>query len=98
MGWFSRMKKGVKSKANAAIDKMVDPEKELDKAIMELEEQRKQAIEELISYKATAKQMEQDIEPGQADGSQPLPSSARDHRPAAEQGRHVGADLEPDAA
>ena len=62
MGWFSRMKKGAKSKANAAVDKMVSPEKELDMAILELEEQRKKAIEELISYKATAKQMEQDIE------------------------------------
>lgn len=61
MGIFSRMKKGIKSKANAAIDKAIDPEKELDMAIMELEEQRKSAIQELLSYKATAKQMEQDI-------------------------------------
>ncbi len=62
MGLFSRMKKGVKAKANAAVDKMIDPEKELDIAIMELDEQRKKAIEELIGYKATAKQMERDIE------------------------------------
>ncbi len=61
MGLFSKMKKGIKSKANAAVDKMVDPEKELDIAIMELEEQRKKAIEELVAYKTTAKQLEQDI-------------------------------------
>jgi phage shock protein A len=61
MGIFSRMKKGIKAKANAAIDKAIDPERELEIAIMELEEQRKSAIDELISYKATAKQMEQDM-------------------------------------
>jgi phage shock protein A len=61
MGIFSRFKKGVKSKANSAIDKMTSPEKELDMAIMELEEQRKMALKELLSYKATAKQMEQDM-------------------------------------
>jgi phage shock protein A len=61
MGIFKRMKDGISSKANAAIDKAIDPEKELDMAILELEEQRKKALHELISYKATAKQMEQDI-------------------------------------
>lgn len=61
MGIFSRIKKGAKARANAAIDKMVDPEKELDLAIAELEEQRKDALRELLSYKTTAKQMEQDI-------------------------------------
>ena len=61
MGIFSRIKNGAKSKANAAIDKMVDPEKELDMAILELEEQRKDALRELLSYKTTAKQMEQDM-------------------------------------
>jgi phage shock protein A len=62
MGIFGRIKKGVSSKANAALDKAIDPEKELDMAILELEEQRKKAMQELISYKATAKQMEQEIE------------------------------------
>ena len=62
MGLFSRMKKGVKAKANAAVDKMVDPEKELDITIMELDEQRKKAIAELIDYKASAKQMDKDVE------------------------------------
>lgn len=62
MGIFDRMKRSVKSKANAAVDKLSDPEKELDLAIEELEEMRKGAIQELITYKATAKQMDQQIE------------------------------------
>jgi phage shock protein A len=61
MGLFSRMKDGIKSKANAALDKAIDPEKEIEMAIMELEEQRKAALTELVSYKATAKQMEEEI-------------------------------------
>jgi phage shock protein A len=61
MGLFSRMKDGVKSKANAALDKAIDPEKEVEMAILELEEQRKVALNELISYKATAKQMDEEI-------------------------------------
>ena len=60
MGFFGRMKKGISSKANAALDKAIDPAKEIDMAILELEEQRKKALGELISYKATAKQMEHD--------------------------------------
>ena len=62
MGIFDRMKRSAKSKANAAIDKLSDPERELDMAIEELEEMRKGAIQELITYKATAKQMEQQLE------------------------------------
>jgi phage shock protein A len=61
MGIFSRMKRAIKSKANAAIDKAIDPQKEIDMAILELENQQRAAIKELISYKATAKQLEQDI-------------------------------------
>lgn len=61
MGLFSRMKDGIKSRANAAIDKAIDPEKELDMAILELEEGRKKALAELVSYKATARQMEDEI-------------------------------------
>jgi phage shock protein A len=61
MGLFSRMKRSAKSKANAAIDKMTDPEKQLDMAILELDETHKKAIAELLSYKATAKQLEQDL-------------------------------------
>lgn len=62
MGIFSRMKRSLSSKANDAIDKMSSPEKELDLAIDELEENRKSAIKELIAYKATAKTMDADIE------------------------------------
>jgi phage shock protein A len=61
MGFFSRIKKGFSSKANEAVDKLSSPEREMDIAIMELEEQRKKAIKELISYKATAKHIEQDM-------------------------------------
>jgi len=62
MGIFSRIKGGISGKANAAIDKAVDPAKELDMAILELEEGRKKALTELVSYKATAKQLDADIE------------------------------------
>jgi len=62
MGIFSKIKSTVSSKANAALDKAIDPEKELDMAILELEDQRKKALAELIAYKTTAKQMEQEIE------------------------------------
>ena len=62
MGIFGRMRRAIKSKANAAIDKAIDPAKELDMAILELEEQQRQAMKELISYKATAKAMEKDME------------------------------------
>ncbi len=62
MGLFDRMKRTVKSKANAAIDSARDPEKELELAIVELEETRKSALQELLTYKATAKKMEQDLE------------------------------------
>lgn len=61
MGIFSRMKRAAKAKANAAIDKVIDPEKEIDMAIAELDAQHKAALKELLSYKTTAKQMEQDI-------------------------------------
>ena len=61
MGIFGRMKRAVKSKANAAIDKAIDPAKELDMAILELEEQQQNARKELLSYKTSAKQMEPDI-------------------------------------
>ena len=62
MGIFSKIKKGVSSKANAALDKAIDPAKELEMAIMELEEGRKKALAELVTYKATAKNMERDLE------------------------------------
>jgi phage shock protein A len=62
MGIFSRIKGGISGKANSALDKAIDPEKELDMAIMELEAGRKKALQELVSYKATAKQLDNDIE------------------------------------
>ena len=62
MGIFGRIKQGIKSTANAAIDKAVDPAKELEMAILELEEGRKRALAELVSYKATAKQMDNDVQ------------------------------------
>jgi phage shock protein A len=62
MGIFSRIKNGISSKANAALDKAIDPAKELDMAILELEDGRKKALQELVSYKTTAKQLDQDIE------------------------------------
>jgi phage shock protein A len=62
MGIFSKIKGGISSKANAALDKAIDPQKELEMAILELEEGRKKAMAELLSYKTTAKQLDQDIE------------------------------------
>src|SRR5262247_395909 len=62
MGIFSRIKNGISSKANAAIDKAIDPEKEIEIAIVELEAGRKKAMAELVAYKATAKQLDGDIE------------------------------------
>ncbi len=62
MGIFSRIKGGISGKANAAIGKAIDPAKELDMAILELEDGRKKAIAELVSYKTTAKQLDADIE------------------------------------
>lgn len=55
------MKGAISSKANAALDRAMDPEKELDVIIMDLETQRHLAIKELLSYKASAKQMEQSL-------------------------------------
>ncbi len=62
MGFFGKIKSGISSKANAALDKAIDPAKELDMAILELEDGRKKAMQELITYKATAKLLDADIE------------------------------------
>jgi phage shock protein A len=62
MGIFSKIKGGISSKANAALDKAISPEKELEMAIMELEDGRKKALAELVSYKATAKLLDADME------------------------------------
>ncbi len=60
MGIFSRIKNGISSKANAALDKAIDPARELEIAIAELEDGRKKALAELVSYKVTAKQLDAD--------------------------------------
>ncbi|HWO18183.1 MAG TPA: PspA/IM30 family protein [Kofleriaceae bacterium] len=62
MGIFSKIKSGISGKANAALDKAIDPEKELDMAILELEEGRKKAMAELLAYKTTAKSLDHDME------------------------------------
>jgi phage shock protein A len=62
MGIFSKIKTGISNKANAALDKAISPEKELEIAIAELEEGRKKALAELLSYKTTAKQLDIDIQ------------------------------------
>jgi phage shock protein A len=62
MGIFSRITGSLSQKANAALDKATDPAKEIDLAITELEEQRKKALAELVSYKANAKMMDAEIE------------------------------------
>jgi len=62
MGIFSRIKNGISNKANAAIDKSIDPAKEIEIAIHELEDGRKKALAELVSYKATAKRLDADVE------------------------------------
>lgn len=61
MGIFGKIKNGISSKANSALDKAIDPEKEVDMTILELEEGRKKAMQELLSYKTTAKQLDQDV-------------------------------------
>ena len=61
MGIFSRMKRAAKAKANSAMDKAVDPEKELAMAISELDDVHKKALAELVSFKAAAKKMDRDM-------------------------------------
>jgi phage shock protein A len=62
MGIFSKIKQGISSKANAALDKAIDPAKELEMAILELDDGRKKALAERVSYKATDEQMDNDLE------------------------------------
>lgn len=62
MGIFSRIKSGISGKANAALDRAIDPEKQLEIAIAELEEGRKAAMQELLTYKASAKRFDNELE------------------------------------
>lgn len=61
MSLLGRIRSALSSKANAALDKAIDPEKEVDLAIAELEETNLEARKELLSYKTTKKQIERDI-------------------------------------
>jgi phage shock protein A len=61
MSLLGRIKSALSAKANAALDKAIDPEKEMDMAIAELEDTNLEARKELLSYKTTKKQIEQDI-------------------------------------
>lgn len=62
MGIIKKVKGAVSSKANAALDKISDPAKEMEIILMDLEAQRTIAIKELLSYKADAKSMERGFE------------------------------------
>lgn len=62
MGIFSRIKSGISGKANAAIDKAIDPRKQLELVIAELEEGRRAAMQELLTYKVTAKRFDTELE------------------------------------
>jgi phage shock protein A len=61
VGLFSRIKGAVSSKASAALDRAIDPARELDLTIANLEEGRRRALEELLSYKTGAKTTEQEL-------------------------------------
>jgi phage shock protein A len=58
---LGRIKNALSAKANAALDKAIDPEKEMDLVIAELEATQREARKELLGYKTTSKQIEQDI-------------------------------------
>jgi len=62
MSLLGRIKNALSAKANAALDKAIDPEKEMDIAIAELEETNREARKELLSYKTTEKQIKQDLD------------------------------------
>ncbi len=56
------MRGAVSSKANSALDRAIDPAKEIDIIILDMETQYKKAMKDLISYKADAKVMETQAE------------------------------------
>tara|TARA_R110002096_G_scaffold292224_1_gene486568 strand:+ start:127520 stop:128218 length:699 start_codon:yes stop_codon:yes gene_type:complete len=58
MGIFKKMRGAVSSKANSALDRAIDPAKEIDIIILDMETQYRHAMKELIRYKADAKLME----------------------------------------
>ena len=58
MGIFKKMRGAMSSKANAALDRAIDPAKEIDIIILDMETQYKSAMKDLLRYKADAKLME----------------------------------------
>jgi phage shock protein A len=62
VGIIKKVKGAISSKANSALDAVIDPAKEIEIIISDLETQRAVAIKELLSYKSSAKQMEQAAE------------------------------------
>ncbi len=62
MSLLGRIKNALSTKANEALDKAIDPQKEMDLIIAELEETNLEARKELLGYKTTAKRMQQDID------------------------------------
>lgn len=62
MSILSKMKRAVGSKANAALDKALDPEKEIELLIAQLEKQRGEAVAELINFKAASNKMDGDVQ------------------------------------
>lgn len=62
MSLLGRLKQALAAKANAAIDKATDPQKEMDLIIADLDEQVLAAKKELLGYKTTEKQLSKDLE------------------------------------
>ncbi|MCP4446191.1 MAG: PspA/IM30 family protein [Myxococcales bacterium] len=58
MGILKKMRSTVSSKANAALDRAIDPAKEIDIIILDMETQYRHAMKDLIRYKTDAKLME----------------------------------------
>ena len=62
MSLLGRIKNAMSTKANEALDKAIDPQKEMDLIIAELEQTNLEARKELLSYKASSKRIQQDID------------------------------------
>lgn len=61
MSMVGRLKRALASKTKSTSKKSKDPKKELSRVIFELEEQKKRALKELLSYKTTQKQLEHEV-------------------------------------
>jgi phage shock protein A len=62
VGILDRFKKAAGAKADAALDRAIDPAKQLDLMIADLEAGRQKALAELVSYKASAKSLQQELD------------------------------------